>query len=109
MKRLVIGLLCLASLSAKANEIEMNKTLVQIINQINAIMPLIDEAKSVQPKGTRVKFNLEKYKNSKGVYVNGIREDLLAIKQGVIEYINKPDITPKTIDSLEFDFVEDRG
>jgi len=109
MKKTILIIMSLISLSISANESEMNKVLVQIINQINAIMPLIDEAKRVQPQNMRVKFNLEKFKNGRGEELNGVREDLLAIKKGVIEYINKPDLSPKTIKSLEFDFIEDRG
>ena len=109
MRKTMLIILSLISLSVSANETEMNKVLVQIINQINAIMPLIEEAKNVQPENTRIKFNLEKFKNNKGEDSNGIREDLLEIKNGIVEYINKPDLAPKTIKSLEFDFVEDRG
>lgn len=109
MKRTLLIILTLLSTCTYANDIAMKKVLVQIIAQIDAIMPLIDEAKDNQGGDTRIKFNFDKFKNSKGKITNGLRDDLIAIKQGIVEYINKPDIAPKTIPNLEFDFVEDRG
>lgn len=45
MKRLLLLLILSLPMASHASEDALNQTLVRIINQINAIMPLLDEAK----------------------------------------------------------------
>lgn len=40
-----------------------------------------------------------------GQHHAGLREDLLNIRNGLIDYINQPIIEPRKIKSLEMDFV----
>ncbi|MGQ3887842.1 hypothetical protein ACQUW5_02275 [Legionella sp. CNM-1927-20] len=88
-----------------ASETELNQILVRVINQINAIMPLLDEAKNEIEPNTRVRLHIDSFKSSDGSLHLGLRQDLLAIRSALIDYINKPAIEPKTIKPLALDFI----
>ena len=106
LKKMVLGLFLihLASTSVAANEV-LNETLVRVINQINAILPLLDEAKEeIEPNG-RVLLHVEQFVGPDGKNHAGVREDLIAIRNGLIEFINEPVLSPKTIKPLELDYV----
>lgn len=105
MKRIVLALLFTLSFSAQANEEALNQTLVRVINQINAIMPLLDEAKGEIEPNTRMQLHIEPFEGADGKTHAGLRSDLLSIRNALIEYINKPAIEPKTIKPLALDFI----
>ena len=86
------------------SNVHFNETLVQIINQLNAITPLIEKAKHYQKKNTRVQLHLTKFKCSDGKNHNGLSEDIGEIKKGIAAYLNKPTIEPRTIKPLDDDF-----
>lgn len=106
MKRLfLIVMLSLPCFSTYASEGALNQTLVRVINQINAIMPLLDEAKNEIEPNTRIQLHIESFEGSDGKIHSGLRHDLLIIRNALIDYINKPAIEPKTIKPLALDFV----
>lgn len=99
---LILGI---TSWSSFANDAPLNQTLVRVINQINAIMPLLDEAQSEIEPNTRIQLHIEPFEGSDGNLHAGLRTDLLSIRNALIEYINKPAIEPKTIKPLALDFI----
>jgi hypothetical protein len=105
MKRIILALLFTLSFSAQANEVALNQTLVRVINQLNAIMPLLDEAKNEIEPNTRMQLHIEAFEGADGKTHAGLRSDLLSIRNALIEYINKPAIEPKTIKPLALDFI----
>jgi len=106
MKQFLIGcVLGVMSLSSFANDAALNQTLVRIINQISAIMPLLDEAQTEIKPNTRIQLHIESFEGSDGNIHAGLRTDLLSIRNALIEYINKPAIEPKTIKPLALDFI----
>lgn len=105
MKRLLCLTLMIVSLNSWANNPDLNETLVRIINQINAIMPLLDEAQTQLPINTRIQLQIEGFEDAQGQHHAGVREDLLNIRNGLIDYINQPIIAPRKIKPLEMDFV----
>lgn len=92
-------------MTATAANPSLNETLVRIINQINAITPLLNQAKAELNKQERIQLHIERFKDAKGVYHAGVREDLLTIRKGLIDYINQPTIAPVKIQPLSNDFV----
>jgi hypothetical protein len=98
-------MLGVASFTTFANDAVLNQTLVRIINQVNAIMPLLDEAQSEIEPNTRIQLHIEPFKGSDGNIHAGLRTDLLSIRNALIDYINKPAIEPKTIKPLALDFI----
>ncbi|STX50934.1 Uncharacterised protein [Legionella busanensis] len=88
-----------------ASEAALNKTLVRVINQINAIMPLLDEANNEIEPNTRLQLHIDSFKSADGNSHPGLRQDLLEIRNSLIEYINKPAIEPKTVKPLALDYI----
>ncbi|CDZ76690.1 hypothetical protein BN59_00964 [Legionella massiliensis] len=105
MKRLLYLTLMILSLNSWANNPDLNETLVRIINQINAIMPLLDEAQTQLTPNTRIQLQIEGFEDAQGQHHAGVREDLLNIRNELIDYINQPIIAPRKIKPLEMDFV----
>ena len=103
-----IFLMCclgLVSIHAYAFQPELNNTLVRVINQINATLPLLDEATDEIEPNSRIQLHIESFEGEDGKQHSGVRNDLLTIRNALIAYINKPAIEPKTIKPLEFDFI----
>tara|TARA_Y100000588_G_C14150722_1_gene880404 strand:- start:636 stop:941 length:306 start_codon:yes stop_codon:yes gene_type:complete len=98
-------MLVFISLTAQANNPNLNETLVRIINQINAIMPLLDEAQNELNPNARIQLHIESFKDDEGHHHAGVRENLLMIRNGLIDYINQPVIAPRKIKPLNHDFV----
>ncbi|HAU1059734.1 TPA: hypothetical protein F8V25_13530 [Legionella pneumophila] len=105
MKRLLLVLMLSLPFASHASEEALNQTLVRVINQINAVMPLLDEAQSEIEPNTRIQLHIESFEGADGKTHAGLRNDLLAIRNALIDYINKPAIEPKTIKPLSLDFI----
>ncbi|HHN3503361.1 TPA: RAQPRD family integrative conjugative element protein [Legionella pneumophila] len=105
MKRILLASLIFVSVTGFANNSNLNETLVRIINQINAIMPLLDEAQTELNPNARIQLHLKSYTDNEGQQHAGVREDLLMIRNGLIDYINQPVIAPRKIKPLNNDFV----
>ena len=105
MKRLICLALLISSLTTHASDSNLNETLVRIINQINAIKPLLDEAQSEISLNARIQLHINGFKDAEGHYHAGLRDDLLAIRNGLIDYINQPTIAPRKVTPLALDFV----
>lgn len=105
MKRILCLILMMISLHSWANNPDLNETLVRIINQLNAIMPLLDEAQAQISPNARIQLQIEGFEDAQNQHHAGLREDLLNIRNGLIDYINQPVIAPRKIKALEMDFV----
>ena len=105
MKRLMCLVLLITSFTTHASDSNLNETLVRIINQINAIKPLLDEAQSEIAPNARIRLQIDGFKDAEGHYHAGLRDDLLAIRNGLIEYINQPVMAPRKVKPLALDFV----
>jgi hypothetical protein len=68
-------------------------------------MPLLDEAKSEVEPNARITLHIDAFEGADGKPHEGLRDDLLSIRNALIDYINKPVIAPKTIHPLAFDFI----
>ena len=105
MKKILPLILLVTSFTLHANNPNLNETLVRIINQINAIMPLLDEAKSELNPHERIQLQIDNFKDAQGQQHAGVREDLLMIRNGLIDYINQPVVAPRKVKPLNNDFV----
>lgn len=107
MKRFFLMLvIALTNFTTHASDAALNQTLVRIINQINAVMPLLEEAKSEVEPNARITLHIDAFEGADGKTHEGLRDDLLSIRNALIDYINKPAIEPKTIQSLALDFID---
>lgn len=106
LRNYLLPLLIGGSLSvAHADQQQMNETLVRMINQIDAMMPLVQKAEKEQPKNERFAFHFTQFEGSDGEPHNGLKEDLLEIRQALIAQINTPSVDPYHIKPLNNDFV----
>ena len=107
MKRLLLLMIILIGFSstALADQAQMNETLVRLVNQLDAMIPLIEQAQREQPENTRFTFQFEKFDDSDGLTHNGLKDDVLAIRQALIDQINQPLSDPDTIPPIKDDFI----
>ena len=107
MKRFFLLLMItLSCVAAHASDEALNQTLVRVIKQINAVMPLLDEAQSEIEPNARIMLHIDAFEGADGKTHKGLRDDLLSIRNSLIDYINKPVIEPKTIQPLALDFID---
>lgn len=110
MKRIITlciaTLLSLASISSFAGEREERAYLIQILNQLEAIQPLIIAAKKEQLNNKRVQFHYVKYRDTQDQIHNGLLEDIQAIKKGVEEKLNQIDIEPRAVAPIKGDYID---
>lgn len=79
--------------------------LVQIMNQLDALQPLILAAQKSQLPDKRVQFHYSRYQDNEGNEHNGLLEDVAAIKAGITQYLNQPAIEPRTVQPLQGDYL----
>lgn len=102
-----VFLLLILGVNAYADDTDKFKeSLVQIINQLNAITPIINKAKIYQNKSDKVQVHFNSFVGMDGVRHAGLEEDLNMIKKGLVDYINKPSIEPKKVEHIDGDFID---
>jgi RAQPRD family integrative conjugative element protein len=79
--------------------------LIQLLNQINAMLPTIQAAKKQQLPNTRIKFHYTQYRDANGQIHNGILEDVQAIKRGIEEKLNGTSIEPRSVQPIHGDYL----
>ena len=107
MKRFIfMMILSFSSMVSYADDAYLNETLVRVINQINAIQPLLDEAKLQVDPHQRIQFHVEAFEGPDGKKHPGLRGDLLSIRNTLIDVINHPVIAPRVVEPLALDFTD---
>ena len=99
----LLGLSCahLATANPEAEKVY----LTQIVNQLDALQPLIIAASGAQSPDQRVTFHYQQYCDKQGRVHNGLLEDVQAVKAGVVEHLNAPAIEPRSIKPLQGDYL----
>lgn len=87
-----------------ANTDQMKITLVKIINQLQAIKPLINQAKTQQDVHPREKINFDVWQDNAGKTHNGLRQDIEAIQHSLIMSINQKNTEPRIYKPIKGDF-----
>ena len=102
---LVIGLLLsLFSTSIMASNEQEKIYLTQIINQLDALRPLILAADKEQDQNNRIKFHYFTYRDSNENPHNGLLEDVIAIKKGIQERLNQSTPEPRNFQKIKGDY-----
>ncbi len=110
---ILIGLVSLSmAVSAQVNLINskqdpiLNTTLVGIINQLDAILPLIEQGKAEQARLLPLpkRFEFERYKTVDGVIHDGLKQDILAIRKALVNTINQTPLVPGYVKPLARDY-----
>ena len=80
--------------------------LTQVLNQLNAIKPLLVSAAREQPTSNRVTFHYTKFRHSDGKISNGIIEDINEIENGIREKLHYSSRSPHTFKPIKGDYVK---
>ncbi len=109
MKKLVLwSLLLLLSIfitNAFASEEQEKMYLTPIINELDAIQPLILAAQAEQAKNTRIQVHYTQYHDSQGQLHNGLLEDVQTIKAGIVQVLNHVPMEPRVITPIQGDYI----
>ena len=101
----LISLTLLPAVQAQASTDQMNQTMVRMINQIDALFPLIEQASKEQDKTARVQFHFNSWVDANGVKHDGLKDNLLEIRTALVNQINQSNLTPKRIAPMNGDYV----
>jgi len=103
-------LLCVAisimSMNLFASTEQEKIYLTQILNQLNAMKPLIVAAAYEQPKTNRIQFHYTSYKDATGKSHNGLLNDVNEIENGIQEKLNHIPEEPHILLPLKGDYIE---
>lgn len=91
---------------AFADEAQMKETLIKIINQLQAIKPLINEAENEQPKNSIIQIHFEKFEGEDGKIHNGLRQDIEGIQKALILATKRQKIEPRKYKPIKHDFIK---
>ena len=106
MYKIIVGFsFMMFSALSFSTQVELNETLVRVINQLNATLPLLDEAQNEIAPNARIQLHIDSFEGPDNKIHAGLRDDVLTIRNALVEYINKPAIEPKTVKPIAFDFV----
>ena len=95
---LLLGLSCFHM--ATANPEAEKVYLIQIVNQLDAMQPLIMAASDAQLPDQRITFHYQQYHDNQGHLHNGLLEDVQAVKAGILEHLHSPAIEPRLVRRL---------
>lgn len=105
--RLVPLIICSLGFSINLYAKELNESiyLKQILNQLEAIKPLVLAASKEQPKNMRVQFHYIHYQDMSGNHHNGLLEDIEEIEKGVQARLSQPTTEPHRFAPIKGDYL----
>lgn len=109
MRKMLVSLFLFLSLcvtSAYANDAQEKIYLTQILNELDAIQPLILAAQAQQSKNTRTQFHYIHYRDGQGQLHNGLLEDVQAIKSGITQALNQLPMEPRVVAPIQGDYTK---
>lgn len=107
-KLLLLAVCVFYSLSVFASEENEKLYLVQMINQLNAMKPLITAAANEQPKNARLKFHYHAFHNANGIKQNGLFEDINVIKKALQDRLSHIGTEPRQFKPIQGDYIENK-
>lgn len=109
MKILVVVMASSLSRLGLAATPDMNTDLVQLVDQLDAMLPLIKQAEQIQDPHAPVQFHFETWVDSQGVRHNGLKQDVVAMRAAIVAQINAQATAPRALPPLEQDYVQGNG
>ena len=91
--------------SAIAPASQMNEEIVKIIEQLNAIKPMIHRASQFQDKRERHQVHFYSWTDKDGNKHNGLYEDLNDIKKSLEQVIDAEKYDPEFVEPIKNDYV----
>lgn len=100
-----VVMLLFICINAMAGESQEDIYLKQILNQLEAIKPLIMSSSKEQANNTRIQFHYYAYRNLTGKH-NGLFEDINEIERGIKAKLNEASIEPRHFEPIKGDYVK---
>ena len=91
--------------TAYAGTPEMKLTLVKIVNQLQALKPLINQAKNEQTANPRYKVHFNSWVGSDGIKHSGLKNDIEEIQKALVAAIQNSDSSPREYGPIKGDYV----
>lgn len=105
VKKILLITLCFLYGNSFASSEQERIYLVQLINQLDAMIPTILAAERKQPKNLRVQFHYTAWQDNKGQWHNGLLEDVKTIRTGIYEKLHSVTPEPRVISSINKDYL----
>ena len=96
----------MCSLQAVASDTKEKIYLTQMINQLNALKPLVIAANKEQENDLRVRFHYISYRDSNGSLHNGLLEDITEIQNGIQAKLNRTINEPHHFQTIKGDYLD---
>ena len=100
----ILGMGLLTVTPLMADQAQMKATLVKIVNQLEAIKPLISQAKAEQSANPRIKIHFDRWVDANGITHPGLRQDIEGIQAALIQAINARNNGPRIYKPITGDF-----
>ncbi len=106
---LLVSLIFISPCYAGHSDMTINTTLARIVNQLDAILPLIDQGKYEQTQLPQqsIRFHFEGFTTYDKQYHHGLKEDVLAMRQAILNAIHQSPVTASMIKPLSLDYIDD--
>jgi RAQPRD family integrative conjugative element protein len=98
-------LMVLMSIVANANEEKERMYLIQLLNQLNAMKPLIIAASKEQPRMNRTKFHYMSYSDIHGKKQDGLADDINQIEQKIRVKLYQIPAEPRDVPAINDDYL----
>jgi RAQPRD family integrative conjugative element protein len=96
----------LISTNVMASESHEKMYLIQMMNQLDALKPLVVSASKEQDRNARIKFHYTTYRDSNGKIHNGLLEDINELRKGIQEKLTQPISEPRYFQSIKGDYLD---
>lgn len=108
-KYLFILLVILFLTPVFASEQKERIYLIQLLNQLDAMQPIILAAEREQPKNLRIQFHYTKFVDGRGQSHNGLLEDVQAMRKGIEDQLNHERHEPRFVVPITGDYTIEKG
>ncbi len=104
----VLGLFVLTPGFAAHSDRDLNTTLARIINQLDAILPLIEQGEKEQclEPQQAVRFHFAGFVTQDKQYHPGLKEDVLAMRHSILKAIHQTPVAAKAFQPLSLDYID---
>ncbi|HVV68002.1 MAG TPA: RAQPRD family integrative conjugative element protein [Gammaproteobacteria bacterium] len=109
IKQMLVLMLCGVMTQVFASpqpEDQERSYLVQLVNQLDAMTPLVLAAEREQPQNVRMQFHYTAWRDSKGQLHNGLLEDIKTIKAGIRQKLDQTPVEPRALDAIRGDYLD---
>lgn len=96
----------LFSIQSYAGDKQERMYLIQLINQIEAMKPLVIAAENEQVKNLRIQFHYTSYQDNSGKLHSGLLDDINEIEKGIREKLSQTSTEPHRFSEIKGDYLD---